>query len=137
MAKKTISVHAVLEYRGAMWPISMEVEVSRIADFYTAMDWLLSNNIRPAYDIHPPAGGEKMPQAVAYASKLPKEQVCPVHGCSMVKSKYEAKGLVDTHYCPKAVRENVDGQGKTEYCKVQVGLDSNGVLRWSPGSITP
>jgi hypothetical protein len=131
VAKKTISVHCAFEYRGEMWPISMEVEASRIADLYTAIDWLLSNNIRPAHDTRPPASAEKMPQAVAYASKLPKEQVCPVHGCSMVKSKFQAKGLVDTHYCPKAVAENVDGQGKTAYCTVQVGLDSTGVLRWT------
>jgi hypothetical protein len=130
VAKKKVLLHCFWEYRGMKWPMSLAVEAESIQVIYTAMDWLLSNNIRPAYDIHPPAGGEKMPQAVAYASKLPKEQVCPVHGCSMVKGKFQAKGLVDTHYCPKAVAENVDGQGKTEYCKVQVGLDSNGILRW-------
>ena len=124
-------VHVVRRYKGRDWPLSMEVDAITTSDLDKVMNWILSNSLSPAYDIHPPASAEKMPQAVAYASKLPKEQVCPVHGCSMVKGKFQGKGLVDTHYCPKAVQENVDGQGKTEYCKVQVGLDSNGVLRWT------
>lgn len=125
MAKFLVSTSRTMA--GKQWAVMVEVEVKTIKELDDHVLWLSGQGFDP---VGPPTSSSTpMPQAVAYASKLPSEQICPIHKCSMVRSKFPDKGLVDTHFCPTAI--GVDrSTGDSDYCKVKCSLDQNGILRW-------